>query len=453
MRYLFNILLKLFLFIFVLSVKAVPKNICDSVLISNVNIVDVANNSIRPNQHLLIVGDEIKLISASKPKFTAGTKLINATGKYLMPGLIDMHVHVFQPADAHQLLRYGITTARVMYGWPQTLEYRDQIKKGDLLGPDLVVASPIINQKSEYANSFIHKFIDSPNQAQELVTEYAERGYDLIKTYDGLQPGIFSEISKTAKQFNLPIAGHPSFFLSLDEYIAEKPQTIEHIEMLFQASLNYSKDKTELKKLANKLALHQIPVTTTLVVYDNLARMALEKQAFIDNLPVEYIHPFMKKHEQDSVEFITNLKNPQEWRDKANYLGYMAKTFEENSVPLVIGSDGGVGYTINGISTIEEMELLAGYGVPINSILQAATITPAKTLNREKEIGRVKAGYKANLILLNSDPRQNLSVLRQPIAVIKLGNVLNDKDLNQLDVKAKQHMGWLKTWWNLFWAT
>jgi len=440
------------LFSIFVSEKSVLASNDHTLLIRHANIVDIANNRIRENQFVYIVGDKIQQISSTKPETSPDSKIIDGKGKYLMPGLIDMHVHVMQEADVYQLLRYGITTARVMYGWPQTLEYRDKIQKGQLLGPDLVVASPIINQKSKYVSSFIHQFVESPNQARELVTEYAEQGYDLIKTYDGLQPEVFNEISKAAKENSLPIAGHPSFYLSIDNYIAAKPQTIEHIEMLYQASLDYSRDASLLKKLAKKLAFHQIPVTTTLVVYDNLARMAVEKQAFIDSLPVDYIHPFIKKHEQGSVEFITNLEKPQEWRSKADYLGYMAKVLEQNNVPLVIGSDGGVGYTINGISTIDEMELLARYGLPIDSILRAATITPAIALNKKNEVGVIDTGYKANLILLESDPRKDLSVLRHPVAVIKSGVFIDQQKLIELDTKSKQHMGWFNIYWNLLWG-
>lgn len=452
MRSLFSRLTAILLFsIFVLEKPALTSN-DQTLLISHVNIIDISNNTRIENQFVYIVGDKIKQISSIRPETLADTKVIDGEDKYLMPGLVDMHVHVMQEADIYQLLRYGVTTARVMYGWPQTLEYRDKIRKGLLLGPDLIVASPIINQESPYASSFIHKFVNTPSQARDLVKEYKEQGYDLIKTYDGLQPEVFDEISLTAKANNLPLAGHPSFYLSLDDYIAAKPQTIEHIEMLYQASLDYSRDEKLLEQLAKKLSEQKIPVTTTLVVYDNLARMAVEKQPYIDSLPVEYVHPLIKDHEQGSVDFITSLDNPQEWRSKADYLGYMAKVFEENNVPLVIGSDGGVGYTINGVSTIDEMELLASYGLPINSILRAATIAPALALNKEKEIGVIEIGYKANLILLHSDPRKDLSVLRHPVAVIKSGTFIGRQKLIELDTKSKQHMGWFNTYWNLFWG-
>lgn len=444
-------ILSLYLVIFPVLAKQIPqKTNLNTVLISQVNIIDVANNSLKTNQFVLIKGSVIQQITSVKPNVKLGSKLIDGKDKYLMAGLIDMHVHVFQPADLYQLLRHGVTTARVMYGWPQTLEYRADIALGKLAGPDLVVASPIINQESPYASSNIHRFVDTPEQASNLVKKYAKQGYDLIKTYDGLQPEVFSVIVQTAKENNLPVAGHPSFYLSIDDYIEAQPQTIEHIEMLYQASLNYSRDASLLDKLAKKLAAYQIPVTTTLVVYDNLAKMAVEKHQFIDDLPTYYIHPLLKKLEQNSVEFITNIDKPQVWRNKADYLGYMAKVLNKSGVPIVIGSDGGVGYTINGKSTIDEMELLAKYGVPVNDILRAATITPAKTLNQDHKIGIVASGYTANLILLNSNPRDDLSVLRKPSLVIKSGQLFEQAALTELDNKAQQHMSWIDTAMHLF---
>ena len=453
MRLLFILTFNLYLLTLPAFAEQEPQETNNNVvLISDVNVVDVVNNGVKVNQFVLIIGDKIQQISSAKPILSANVKRVDGRGKYLMAGLIDMHVHVFQPADLYQLITHGVTTARVMYGWPQTLEYRDDIKQGTLTGPDLVVASPIVNQESPYANSNIHRFVDSPEQASKLVNKYAKLGFDLIKTYDGLRPEVFSAISQTAKENDLPIAGHPSFYLSIDAYIAAKPQTIEHIEMLYQASLDYSRDANLLIKLAKKLAAHKIPVSTTLVVYDNLAKMAVEKHQFIDNLPTDYIHPLFKRLEQQSVDFITTVKEPLEWRSKADYLGYMAKVLNENNVPLVIGSDGGVGYTINGKSTIDEMELLAHYGIPTNDVLRAATITPALTLKRDKEIGIVAPGFIANLILLASDPRKDLSVLRSPIAVIKSGKLYDQAVLANLDSKAKIHMSLLDTALYLFQA-
>ncbi len=422
------------------------------ILISHVNIVNVENNDVKPNQFVLIVDDKIRSISSIKPIAVDNAIDVDGKGKFLMAGLVDMHVHVFQPADLYQLITHGVTTARVMYGWPHVLKYREVIKQNKLIGPDLIVASPVINQKSPYASSNLHRFVNSPEEASNLVAEYAKKGFDLIKTYDGLQPEIFKAISKSAQENGLAIAGHPSFYFSIDDFLEEKPQTIEHIEMLYQAQLNYSRDNELLLKLAKKLAEAKIPVTTTLIVYDNLAKLAVEKNKFIDSLPTEYIHPLVKKLEEGSVEYITTLKKPNKWRSKADYLGYIVKVLNENNVPIVLGSDGGVGYTINGKSTIDEIELLSHYGVPNNDILRAATITPAIALNRDNEIGSVTTGFIANLILLNSDPRKDLSTLREPFAVIKSGNLIDQTTLNDLDVKAKKHMDWSDVAINLYQA-
>jgi imidazolonepropionase-like amidohydrolase len=417
----------------------------NTVLISQVNIIDVANNGIKANQFVLIKGEKIQQISSEKPKVSVYTKLIDGKGKYLMAGLIDMHVHVFQPADLYQLITHGVTTARVMYGWPHTLKYRDDIKQGTLVGPELVVSSPAINQESPYASSNLHSFVDSPQEGSKLVKKYAKQGYDLIKTYDGLRPEVFSALAKAAHENELPIAGHPSFYLSIDDYIAAQPQTIEHIEMLYQAALDYSTDNASLVKLVKKLAVYQIPVTTILVAYDNVARLAVEKHEFINDLSVSYIHPMWRKLEQGSIDFITNVDKPQKWRNKADYLGYMAKVLNDNGVPLVLGSDGGSGHNINGKSTIDEMELLVHYGVPPNDVLRAATITPAKVLDLELEIGIVAPGYIANLILLNSDPRNDFSVLRKPEVVIKSGRLFEQAALAELDRQAQQHMSLMDT--------
>lgn len=167
-------------------------------------------------------------------------------------------------------------------------------------------------------------------------------------------------------------------------------------------------------------------------------------------MKAHYIHPFLKKLAQNEVDFITTLDKPQQWRSKADYLGNMAKVFNDNKVALVLGSDSGSGYTIHGKSTIDEMELLLHYGIAANDILKAATLTPAAALQKEHEIGRVAPGYAADLILLDADPRIDLSVLRKPVAVIKAGRLFEQASLAELDKKAQQHLGWFDTLIHLF---
>jgi imidazolonepropionase-like amidohydrolase len=415
------------------------------ILISHVNIIDVANNTIIENQFVLLKQGKIDTISPTQPKIELDSTIIDGENKFLMAGLIDMHVHIFQNADLYQLLTHGVTTARVMIGSPTILKQRDNINKGLLIGPQLVVSSPIINQQSTYANAFYHRFIDSAEQGVELVNQYSKQGYDLIKVYDGLRPEIFSAIALGAKENQLPIAGHPSFYLTIDDFLAADPQTIEHIEMLYQATLDFAQEASLLVDLAKKLAKYNVPVTTTLIVYDNLAKLATQKHQFIDSLPTNYIHPVLIKLAQKSVDFITRVDEPQLWRQKADYLGHMAKILNDNKVPLVLGSDSGSGYTIHGKSTIDEMELLYHYGIAANDILKAATITPAIALKKEQQIGIVAIGYNADLILLDGDPRSNLSVLRKPVAVIKAGRLYDQLALAKLDNKAQQHMGWFDT--------
>ncbi|MCW9028889.1 MAG: amidohydrolase family protein [Kangiella sp.] len=425
----------------------------DRILLHNINILSADFKSLLPHHTVVIEDGIITKLPESTPADDDFDIVIDGHGRYLMPGLTDVHTHIYDRSDLLLNLAHGVTQVRVMHGLKLQLALKKEIQSGITIGPDMLVASPAINQRSQYAASEFHTFIESESEGHQLVKNYSEAGYDLIKIYDGLSQDNFKAISKAAQQFDIPFAGHSPFAVPLDQLLASNIQSIEHIEMLYQAALNYSRDQSDLDALIQALEQNPKPISTTLIVYDELAQAAEMKSEYIESKPMEYIPDVIQSIFSSGIEHIMQEKNPQSWRSKADYLGFMAKQLYAAEIPMLLGSDAGANYTINGIGAIREMQLLEGYGVPTESILVSATVNPANAFGLNNS-GQVAEGFKANLIITDTDPRTDLSTFYELNGLIKDGIYYDKQAIVQMKVKAKEHMpsyeflGWyLINWW------
>lgn len=425
----------------------------NSILIENINILSADFKSLLPFHSVVIEDGVISRFPMNIQNDENFDLIIDGQGRYLIPGLTDVHTHIYDRSDLLLNLAHGVTQVRVMHGLKLQLTLKQEVQSGKTIGPDMLVASPAINERSQYAASEFHSFIDSSTEAHQLVKNYSKAGYDLIKIYDGLSQDNFEAISKAAEQFDIPFAGHSPFAVPLDQLLASNIQSIEHIEMLYQAALNYSRDQRDLDALIQALGQNPKPISTTLIVYDELAQAAEMKSEYIESKPMEYIPDVIQSIFSTGIEHIMQEKNPQSWRSKADYLGFMAKQLYAAEIPMLLGSDAGANYTINGIGAIREMQLLEGYGVPTESILVSATVNPANAFGLNNS-GQIAVGFKADLVITEQDPRTDLSTFYQLDGVIKNSIYYDRQAIVQMKEKAKEHMpvyeflGWyLINWW------
>jgi imidazolonepropionase-like amidohydrolase len=409
-------------------------------IIENIDLLDAMDNKLTKNKTIVIENGIIKQVLSTIPEIEKDEYRIDGTGKVLLPGLIDMHVHVLDRSDLLLLLAHGVTTVRVMAGFRQQLEFRKEVEEGIIIGPDMILSTPILNQESEYASSKFHRFLETPKDAKELVNHFHLQGYDQIKVYDGLQKPIFDEIVKQAKALEMPLAGHPSFYISIDDYLAASPQSIEHVEMLYQAPLNYSKDEGVLLRLIEKIKLSEVPVTSTLLSFENLAQLAQGKEHFLKQVNFEFIHPFIEKLERSTINWILSLKEKDvnQWVAKAKYHGVIARQLNNAGVSLLLGSDSGGGFIASGAGTIQEMELLVAYGINAYDVIKSATSNPADTLNIKT--GKIATGYRADLIMSESNPAIDIASLNSIISVIKKGVYYDEKAIAQMKQASKKRM-------------
>jgi len=174
-------------------------------------------------------GKIVKMGKAEKIKIPKNATVIEGSGKYLTPGLMDMHVHLWYKDDLELYLANGVTTIRDMFGNFSKLSMRSQIEKGEILGPHLYVASPIINGKTQTFDDKI--VITNPEEAEKYVKEFKKLGYDFIKVYETLTRDVYDAIIETAKKENITVVGHVPSDVGIEIVLQSGQKSIEHSEI------------------------------------------------------------------------------------------------------------------------------------------------------------------------------------------------------------------------------
>lgn len=416
-----------------------PNEETTTVAFTNVNVVPMDSNHVLPNKTVLVEDGRITAVAGNTLTLPAGSKVIDAKGGYLLPGLADMHTHIFDRSDLTLYLASGVTTVRNMMGFPMHLRWKRQINEGDFWGPKLISASPTLNSGGN--GGPFHRYVDTPSEAQEAAAKYIERGYDFIKVYDGLQAETFEAILKTAKQHNVSVSGHPPYAVDFGEVLESGLASLEHVEEIYQGPLDFKYDDTRLHELAQQIKEAGIYVTPTLSAYHAIYLATEEREAFIAHRPTDYLNPFIRFIGEKQLGDWIQLEDNSGVERKDAYLGDIVKVLQEYNVPLLLGTDTGPNLTIPGLTLHDEMDLYCHYGLSPYDVLRTGTYNAARYLGVLDEQGTVHEGKAADLILVENNPLDDLSTLRKPRGVMKQGQWFGEDDLDRMKEQAKEHSG------------
>lgn len=392
-------------------------------ILDNINIIDVKNKTVLREKSILVSEGKIKKIDSSHPQqLSADISVIDGANGYIIPGLIDMHVHIYEKAAFTLALSHGVTHVRIMNGVPDQLTWRDQIANGELIGSNATVSSPII---SAYDDATLHHTVHTAEQAKSAVKQYQSQGYDLIKAYGNLNEEALRALVDAGKFYNMPIAKHgPHGSGDMAVSALTGLQSFEHIEDIYQGPLNYQFAPEQLIDIANAIKATEVPVTPTLNIYDQLTQLSAQKQQFLDTIPTGYTSSIiaLEARQNQVKRWLTASDNMAKHNKKTlNFLKQITKAFHDAGITLLVGSDSGVLLSPHGLATHNEMQLMFESGLPAFDVLAAATINPAKALNLDHQIGQIIENYNADFILSKNNPLEDLAVLESPAAVVKNG--------------------------------
>jgi hypothetical protein len=447
----------------------------DLLVLTHVNVIDTRQGLTLPDMTVVIKDAKIQavaklgLIGANH-----NTRIVNATGKYLIPGLWDMHVHstgLSSPWNAEIILPLylanGITGIRDMGGDPHVLEpRRKQIEAGQLLGPHMVIAGPFLNAGQSSADTI---GVNTPEEARQAVDSLKSQSVDFIKILSNLTPGVYWAIADEAKLQHLRFVGHVPASVSAAEAAEMEQQSIEHLTGVLLASSSkeqdlrprmldaiHRKDASAYSMLqAEALATYNAPKAWDLLkkfvdhstwqvptlVWD-VADANLDNPALANDFRLKYVPASIVKTWAPGA-LLKNTNSEQLAVAKKITAQYMdiVGTMRRAGVLIMAGSDSPDPYVIPGFSLHDELDLLVKAGLSTTQALQAATFYPALFLAKLDRYGVVEEGHVADLVLLDGDPLADIANTRRISAVILGGRYMAreelDKTLAQAEAIAK----------------
>lgn len=387
-------------------------------VITNANVIPMDSNYVLSNHSMFIENGMITSVAPDSVANYTGYEKVDAEGGYLMPGLIDMHAHLFDRTDAAQFLSYGVTTTRNMMGFPIHLRWKDQQKRGELLGSRIITSTPTLNSGSD-AGPF-HKNIESAEEVPGLLKRYKEEGYDFIKIYDGLAGDQFQRIIDESTNYGFNVAGHPPRKVDLNTLATSGIVSVEHIEEVFQGLLDYKFDNDSARVIANVLAENNVAVCINMAAYHQVFMAVTEKNDFLRSQESNIINPMIKFIGNKQLsEYPGYSQDGYDWTvKKYAFMEELVRIFDKAGVPMIFGTDTGPVLTVPGETVLWEIELLQKAGLSNFKILESATKNAAQVLGKS-ELGVIKPKATADFIVVKKNPLEDALAVQELEMVVQ----------------------------------
>ncbi len=368
-----------------------------------------------------------------------GATVVDATGAWLIPGLWDMHVHALFEADLVEpllgrLVANGVTGIRDMGGPLEVLVgTRREIGSRDLLAPRIVASGPILDGP-EPVDPEISWAIETPEQGRAAVDSLARAGVDFVKVYTLLPREAFFAVAEAARERGLPVAGHVPASVSPVEAAEAGMRSIEHLRSEIEPFCVRA-DPSACEPAFAAFRERDVWQTPTLVVRRN--RAFLDDSTTVYGPDVRHAPPMLRdlwagirasRLERGSEYFEAARARHREER-------WLAGELHRAGIGVLAGSDAGALFTPHGASLHDELALLVEAGLEPVEALAAATCDAARFLGVDDSLGTIAPGKKADLVLLDADPLQDIAHTRRIRAVVFDGRVLDRTALDRLKVE------------------
>lgn len=414
----------------------------------------------RPNQTVVIRDGRIEAVGARGAiEVPPGALEIDGTGRYLMPGLADMHVHLEyfdEPTILQLFLANGVTTVRNMDGRPYILEWRDQIEKRTLIGPAIYTAGPLLDGDPPLRPD--NTVVRNATEGRATVLAQQAAGYDFVKIYTNLSVEAYRAILATARENDMPVAGHVPRSLSLDETLAGGQTSVEHLGdydeaieaddspfrnrfQWFKRFLGMPIDLAKAQSLGREQARRGVWTVPTLVQAAKELAPADVVQTWLASPEVMYIRPDGRAFWEEQLRRTAARMDEDDWRrvavGKSNRLS-LVRVLHESGTPLLAGTDTPNPFVVPGFSLHEELQLFVDAGLTPRDALKAATREAARFAGDLDLWGTVEVGKRADLLLLDGNPIDDVTNTRKLAGVVVRGRWLPREELTRMLDSARQ---------------
>jgi imidazolonepropionase-like amidohydrolase len=442
--------------------------------LTHVTIIDPGVGKPQQDTTILVRGHDIVAVGRAKQvKIPTSVKVIDGTGKFLIPGLWDMHSH-FRDAgrDLKMDIANGVLGTRNMGGAVKDVfPLRDAIAHGQQLGPKIVACGPIVDGPNSWSNPQFTISVTTADEARAAVASLKQQGTDCIKVYDGLSRDCYFAILDEAKKLDLPVVGHLPNAITVREASDAGQRSLEHGIALAGGSTmegDYIKRRLDQSAFQEALRTKNFALIPAKIAQDNTVmldsfsqeradatyRLLAKNNTFItptlvtersltviDDLNakpdprMQYVSAEELQWWKPENGMLTKYRTPEyiamRKREYAKMLEEVHRA-QTLGVHLLAGTDITIPYTYPGFSLHDELKLFVEAGLTPMQALQTATTNPAVFLGLSKTWGRVERGYTANLVLLNADPLADISNVSKIDSVVVSGQRLDRAQLDQL---------------------
>ena len=398
----------------------------------NVSVLPMDSNRVLTDQTVVVSDGRITAVGPSKATAVpAGATRIEGKGKFLMPGLAEMHGHIPPPTAQKALIddvlflyvAKGVTTVRGMQGAPGQLDLREAAKKGEIVAPNLYLAGPAFN-----ANT-----VKTPDEAIARVKAQKAEGWDLLKVLGGLSMASYDAMAKAAKEANIRFAGHVPSDVGVVHALEMGQDTIDHLDGYAQAldGLTRPIDDKALADLVAKTKQAGTWNVPTLFVWETLqGPVPLESRTGLPELkylPRTQIEAWTK---QLSGRLAKDGFNRQEAKIHIDNRMKILAALYKGGTRILLGSDAPQQFNVPGYSIHREMARMEDAGMTRFDILKSGTASVGEYFKGQDDFGTVAVGKRADLILADGNPLQNLANLQKQSGVMVRGRWLPQAEID-----------------------
>jgi hypothetical protein len=403
----------------------------------HVSVIPMDHEGILPDQMVLIYGNRITAVVPSEQiKVPQGCTAIEGRHRYLMPGLVDSHVHLPLSGRADQLLvlqmllANGITTGINMEGSPEILNLRNEIRAGKLSMPTLFTTGVFIQQPA---------FMTAEQVKKEVIAEKAA-GYDFTKVHGELTKEAYDALFEIAQQEHIRVVGHVPSNLGISAALGRQSLIVhaeEYLYTYFQFHRDLPTDPAEIdrmvREISKKTAASGTWVSPTLSVFRQIISQSADVDALLQRPEMQYMPRHLTTGEAVGIPgfgwFPPDNIYVKRWTpEKIPYLRAqyaimqrLTAGLRDAGVPLLAGTDPFVPCVIPGFSLKDELEQLYEAGLTPYQVLQTATSNGARFLGNSDDAGTIAMGKIADLVLLNANPLENINNVFQQEGVMLRG--------------------------------
>jgi hypothetical protein len=444
-----------------ISQEEIPAGVNTSVVFKNVNVIPMDSERILEGQTVIIEDHRIAGIGTSgEMDIPYDALVVNGEGKFLIPGLCDMHMHTF--GSENDLLVYlanGVTTIRILGADPPAvLEWRNQIRAGMRVGPSVWVWWPQIESHefddfelgSEFATRGGETFVHTPEEAEQLVAKVAAMGVDGIKSHGVFSSEIFQALLESAARHGLRFDGHVPIDLNsrnadrvcagLDcwnDFRAMGAPALAHVEELIkvvewsEGSVREASDES-IRQVAQDAADDGIWISTTVHLFRSVVDQASDLEGtLVEMQDIRYLHPgVFDSRWRPGANFYADLGSRPWYPEYLSAMEKMLLALYKSGALLMSGTDATLPLLLPGFSLHDELETMVDIGLSPYDVLRTSTYNPALYLGELDDFGTIEEGKRADLVLLERNPLENIANTRQITGTMVRGRWYSRSDLD-----------------------